>query len=233
MRCGVGSYPSTLATTPMLCASPLASHVTLLVSKDITKVVFCSTAGLTQGGVVGATVQDVGGPVATDLGDRSTALLVPHTHADGADVLLPASASYVFTHADTHADAADVLMLSAGIAIGGDTFPGSTLSDHCIRYQNIPQIKMIVVLGELGGTDEYSLVNALKEGKFDLTLTACAQVYNLFLFVFQPEATLEPLHSSVAGDSGKPHFGVFRQTATPDHRFRNQTRLGTKGLVLC
>lgn len=52
----------------------------------------------------------------------------------------------------------------AGIAIGGDTFPGSTLSDHCIRYQNIPQIKMIVVLGELGGTDEYSLVNAMKEG---------------------------------------------------------------------
>lgn len=53
----------------------------------------------------------------------------------------------------------------AGIAIGGDTFPGSTLSDHCIRYQNIPQIKMIVVLGELGGTDEYSLVNALKQGE--------------------------------------------------------------------
>lgn len=55
-------------------------------------------------------------------------------------------------------------LVSAGIAIGGDTFPGSTLSDHCIRYQNIPQIKMIVVLGELGGTDEYSLVNALKAG---------------------------------------------------------------------
>lgn len=53
----------------------------------------------------------------------------------------------------------------AGIAIGGDTFPGSTLSDHCIRYQNIPQIKMIVVLGELGGTDEYSLVKALKDGE--------------------------------------------------------------------
>jgi hypothetical protein len=53
----------------------------------------------------------------------------------------------------------------AGIAIGGDTFPGSTLSDHCIRYQNIPQIKMIVVLGELGGRDEYSLVDALKSGQ--------------------------------------------------------------------
>ncbi len=54
---------------------------------------------------------------------------------------------------------------STGIAIGGDSFPGSTLSDHCIRYQNIPQIKMIVVLGELGGQDEYSLVEAIKSGK--------------------------------------------------------------------
>ena len=48
--------------------------------------------------------------------------------------------------------------LYEGIAIGGDVFPGSTLSDHCLRYENIPQIRLIVVLGELGGTDEYSLV---------------------------------------------------------------------------
>ena len=58
-----------------------------------------------------------------------------------------------------------------GIAIGGDSYPGSTLSDHCLRYQNIPQIKMIVVLGELGGTDEYSLVDALKAGKVGGLLT--------------------------------------------------------------
>lgn len=52
----------------------------------------------------------------------------------------------------------DVRWVIAGIAIGGDVFPGSTLSDHCLRYENIPQIKLIVVLGELGGQDEYSLV---------------------------------------------------------------------------
>jgi len=50
-----------------------------------------------------------------------------------------------------------------GIAIGGDSLPGSTLSDHCIRYQQIPQIKLIVVLGELGGLDEYTLVEALQK----------------------------------------------------------------------
>ncbi|XP_028057740.1 ATP-citrate synthase beta chain protein 2-like [Camellia sinensis] len=54
-----------------------------------------------------------------------------------------------------------------GIAIGGDVFPGSTLSDHVLRFNNIPQIKMIVVLGELGGRDEYSLVEALKQGKIN------------------------------------------------------------------
>ncbi|XP_057471693.1 ATP-citrate synthase beta chain protein 2-like isoform X3 [Actinidia eriantha] len=45
------------------------------------------------------------------------------------------------------------------IAIGGHVFPGSTLSNHVLRSNNIPQIKMIFVLGELGGCDEYSLVN--------------------------------------------------------------------------
>jgi ATP citrate (pro-S)-lyase len=55
--------------------------------------------------------------------------------------------------------------LYEGIAIGGDVYPGSTLSDHVLRFNNIPQIKMIVVLGELGGRDEYSLVDALKQGK--------------------------------------------------------------------
>ncbi|MEW5304090.1 MAG: hypothetical protein WDW38_003413 [Sanguina aurantia] len=54
--------------------------------------------------------------------------------------------------------------LFEGIAIGGDSYPGSTLSDHCLRYQNIPQIKMIVILGELGGTDEYGVVEAMKAG---------------------------------------------------------------------
>eukprot|EP00270_Netrium_digitus_P002348 TRINITY_DN12682_c0_g1_i1.p1 TRINITY_DN12682_c0_g1~~TRINITY_DN12682_c0_g1_i1.p1 ORF type:complete len:609 (-),score=165.79 TRINITY_DN12682_c0_g1_i1:224-2050(-) len=62
--------------------------------------------------------------------------------------------------------------LYEGIAIGGDVFPGSTLSDHVLRFNNIPQVKMIVVLGELGGRDEYSLVEALKEGKVSKPVVA-------------------------------------------------------------
>lgn len=30
-----------------------------------------------------------------------------------------------------------------GIAIGGDVFPGSTLSDHILRFNNIPQVVFI------------------------------------------------------------------------------------------
>lgn len=69
-----------------------------------------------------------------------------------------------------------------GIAIGGDAYPGSTLSDHCLRYQHIPAIKMIVVLGEIGGKDEYSLVDALKTGKIKKPVVAwvsgtCAKLF--------------------------------------------------------
>ena len=38
-----------------------------------------------------------------------------------------------------------------GVAIGGDRYPGTTFIDHLLRYQNDPQIKMLVLLGEVGG----------------------------------------------------------------------------------
>ncbi|GKC20853.1 ATP-citrate synthase beta chain protein 2 [Tanacetum coccineum] len=72
-----------------------------------------------------------------------------------------------------------------GIAIGGDVFPGSTLSDYVLRFNNIPQIKMIVVLGELGGRDEYSLVEALKSGK--ISKQVCAWVSGTCARHFQSE----------------------------------------------
>ncbi|KAH9531432.1 hypothetical protein CY35_19G037900 [Sphagnum magellanicum] len=72
--------------------------------------------------------------------------------------------------------------LYEGIAIGGDVYPGSTLSDHVLRFNNIPQIKMIVVLGELGGRDEYSLVEALQQGRVHKPVVAwvsgtCARLF--------------------------------------------------------
>ncbi len=51
------------------------------------------------------------------------------------------------------------------IAIGGDRYPGSSLIDHLLRYQENPKIKMLVCLGEIGGMDEYKIVEALKTKK--------------------------------------------------------------------
>jgi ATP citrate (pro-S)-lyase len=55
--------------------------------------------------------------------------------------------------------------LYEGIAIGGDAFAGSTLLDHLLRYEQIPEVKMLVCLGELGGAGEYEVVEALEQGR--------------------------------------------------------------------
>ncbi len=52
--------------------------------------------------------------------------------------------------------------LYEGIAIGGDTYPGSTLLDHLLRFEQIPEIKMMVSLGEVGGRGEYEIAEALR-----------------------------------------------------------------------
>ncbi len=53
--------------------------------------------------------------------------------------------------------------LYEGIAIGGDRYPGTTLLDHLLRFEKNPEIKMLVCLGEVGGSDEYTIVEALKK----------------------------------------------------------------------
>ncbi|XP_069093764.1 ATP-citrate synthase isoform X2 [Pleurodeles waltl] len=52
-----------------------------------------------------------------------------------------------------------------GVAIGGDRYPGSTFMDHVLRYQDTPGVKMIVVLGEVGGTEEYKICQGIQEGR--------------------------------------------------------------------
>lgn len=69
-----------------------------------------------------------------------------------------------------------------GIAIGGDRYPGSTLLDHLLRYENEPEIKMLVCLGEVGGTDEHEIVEALKSKQLSKPLVmwvtgTCAKAF--------------------------------------------------------
>ena len=42
-----------------------------------------------------------------------------------------------------------------GVAIGGDRYPVSRFIDHLLRYNDNPSVHMLVLLGEVGGVDEY------------------------------------------------------------------------------
>ena len=64
-----------------------------------------------------------------------------------------------------------------GVAIGGDRYPGTTFWDHIIRYEANPNIKMMVLLGEVGGTEEYLICDAIKDGRITKPLVAwCVEI---------------------------------------------------------
>lgn len=69
-----------------------------------------------------------------------------------------------------------------GVAIGGDRYPGSLFLDHLLRYNDNPEIKMMVLLGEVGGIDEYEVCEAIKSGRITKPLVAwvmgtCASIF--------------------------------------------------------
>jgi ATP citrate (pro-S)-lyase len=59
-----------------------------------------------------------------------------------------------------------------GVAIGGDRYPGSRFLDHILRYNDNPAVHMLVLLGEVGGVDEYQICDALKSGRISKPLVA-------------------------------------------------------------
>ncbi|XP_076808864.1 ATP-citrate synthase-like isoform X2 [Clavelina lepadiformis] len=70
-----------------------------------------------------------------------------------------------------------------GVAIGGDRYPGSTFMDHLMRYESNDDVKMLVVLGEVGGTEEYDICDAIKSGKISKPVIAwcigtCATMFD-------------------------------------------------------
>ncbi|KAK2727044.1 hypothetical protein QYM36_007785, partial [Artemia franciscana] len=62
--------------------------------------------------------------------------------------------------------------VAEGIAIGGDRYPGSTFMDHLLRYEADPDIKMLVLLGEVGGVEEYEVIKAVEEKRLTKPLVA-------------------------------------------------------------
>ena len=61
-----------------------------------------------------------------------------------------------------------------GVAIGGDRYPGTSFIDHLLRYEADPECKMLLLLGEVGGTEEYRVIQAVKEGKIRKPVVAWA-----------------------------------------------------------
>ncbi|MBU0766406.1 ATP citrate synthase [Patescibacteria group bacterium] len=59
-----------------------------------------------------------------------------------------------------------------GVAIGGDRNPGSHLMPHILRYQQNPDVKMIVITSEVGGREEEAIAQALKDGTLTKPLIA-------------------------------------------------------------
>jgi ATP citrate (pro-S)-lyase len=69
-----------------------------------------------------------------------------------------------------------------GVAIGGDRYPGSTFIDHLLRYEEDPNCKMMVLLGEVGGVEEYRVIEAVKNGTIKKPIVAwsigtCAKMF--------------------------------------------------------
>lgn len=62
--------------------------------------------------------------------------------------------------------------VTEGVAIGGDRYPGTTFMDHLLRYEQDPNVKMLVLLGEVGGVEEYEVVEAIKDGRLSKPLVA-------------------------------------------------------------
>lgn len=62
--------------------------------------------------------------------------------------------------------------IAEGVAIGGDRFVGSVFIDNMLRMEENPDVKYMVLLGEVGGTEEYKIIEAVKSGKIKKPIIA-------------------------------------------------------------
>jgi ATP-citrate lyase alpha-subunit len=62
--------------------------------------------------------------------------------------------------------------IAEGVAIGGDRFVGSVFIDNLLRLEQNPDVKYMVLLGEVGGIEEYKVIEAVKSGKIKKPIVA-------------------------------------------------------------
>lgn len=62
--------------------------------------------------------------------------------------------------------------IAEGVAIGGDRFVGSVFIDNLLRMESNPDVKYMILLGEVGGTEEYKVIEAIKDGRISKPVIA-------------------------------------------------------------
>ncbi len=62
--------------------------------------------------------------------------------------------------------------IAEGVAIGGDRFVGSVFIDNLLRMEQNPDVKYMILLGEVGGTEEYKVIEAVKSGQIKKPIIA-------------------------------------------------------------
>jgi len=62
--------------------------------------------------------------------------------------------------------------IAEGVAIGGDRFVGSVFIDNLLRMEKNPDVKYMILLGEVGGTEEYKVIEAVKNGEIKKPIIA-------------------------------------------------------------
>jgi ATP-citrate lyase alpha-subunit len=62
--------------------------------------------------------------------------------------------------------------IAEGVAIGGDRFVGSVFIDNLLRMEENPEVKYMILLGEVGGTEEYKVIEAVKDGRIKKPIIA-------------------------------------------------------------
>jgi ATP-citrate lyase alpha-subunit len=62
--------------------------------------------------------------------------------------------------------------IAEGVAIGGDRFVGSVFIDNLLRMEQNPDVKYMLLLGEVGGIEEYKVIEAVKSGKIKKPIIA-------------------------------------------------------------
>ena len=62
--------------------------------------------------------------------------------------------------------------IAEGVAIGGDRFVGSVFIDNLLRMEKNPEVKYMILLGEVGGTEEYKVIDAIKKGQITKPIIA-------------------------------------------------------------